>query len=200
MPISPISNPVDDDVAAALSAGASTGDAHPSTHIDQVAYNEAVETAVNAVITLSEATAAAQYLPISGGTLTGLLTLSGAPTADLHTATKKYVDDAATQVAINPQTGTSYTLVLADAGKLVTVSSAATHTLTVPPNSSVAFPAGTVINLLRRGAGKLQVAQGAGVTIESMSSNKFVDPQYGPASLTKLSNDVWHLGGRLASA
>lgn len=30
----------------------------------------------------------------SGGTLTGALTLSGAPTANLHAATKKYVDDA----------------------------------------------------------------------------------------------------------
>ncbi len=33
-------------------------------------------------------------LPIKGGTLTGALTLSGAPAADLHAATKKYVDDA----------------------------------------------------------------------------------------------------------
>lgn len=32
-------------------------------------------------------------LPITGGTLTGALTLSGAPTANLHPATKKYVDD-----------------------------------------------------------------------------------------------------------
>ena len=33
------------------------------------------------------------YLPKSGGTLTGALTLKGAPTADLQAATKKYVDD-----------------------------------------------------------------------------------------------------------
>ena len=31
-------------------------------------------------------------LNLSGGTLTGTLTLSGAPSADLHAATKKYVD------------------------------------------------------------------------------------------------------------
>ena len=35
-----------------------------------------------------------QKLPKAGGTLTGALTLSGAPTADLHAATKKYVDDS----------------------------------------------------------------------------------------------------------
>jgi len=32
------------------------------------------------------------YLPLAGGTLTGALTLSGAPTVDLHAATKAYAD------------------------------------------------------------------------------------------------------------
>jgi hypothetical protein len=35
----------------------------------------------------------------AGGTMTGALTLSGAPTVDLHAATKKYVDDIAGTVA-----------------------------------------------------------------------------------------------------
>lgn len=35
----------------------------------------------------------ARYLRLAGGVMTGLLTLSGAPTIDLHAATKKYVDD-----------------------------------------------------------------------------------------------------------
>jgi len=35
------------------------------------------------------------YVSTTGDTMTGLLTLSGAPTADLHAATKKYVDDTA---------------------------------------------------------------------------------------------------------
>lgn len=38
------------------------------------------------------------YLPKSGGTLTGALTLKGAPTSDLQAATKKYVDDSATSI------------------------------------------------------------------------------------------------------
>ena len=41
-----------------------------------------------------------QKLPKAGGTMTGALTLSGAPTADLHAATKKYVDSAAAQASI----------------------------------------------------------------------------------------------------
>lgn len=43
------------------------------------------------------------YLPKSGGTMTGALTLKGAPTADLQAATKKYVDDKAPLV-INAST------------------------------------------------------------------------------------------------
>jgi hypothetical protein len=44
---------------------------------------------------ISTATQAAldAKLALAGGTLTGALTLSGAPTVDLHAATKKYVDD-----------------------------------------------------------------------------------------------------------
>jgi hypothetical protein len=39
------------------------------------------------------------YLAKAGGTMTGAITLSGAPTVDLHAATKKYVDDIAGTVA-----------------------------------------------------------------------------------------------------
>lgn len=38
--------------------------------------------------------AGAQFLPLTGGTLTGALTLAAAPSEDLQAATKKYVDDA----------------------------------------------------------------------------------------------------------
>ena len=33
-----------------------------------------------------------EYLPLTGGTMTGLLTLSGLPTSENHAANKKYVD------------------------------------------------------------------------------------------------------------
>lgn len=38
--------------------------------------------------------ALAKYLPLAGGTMTGKLKLSGAPTEDMDAATKKYVDDS----------------------------------------------------------------------------------------------------------
>ena len=39
-----------------------------------------------------------KQLPIAGGTMTGALTLSGAPTNNLHAATKKYVDDSVSSI------------------------------------------------------------------------------------------------------
>ena len=43
---------------------------------------------------------------------------------------------ATAMVAINAQTGTTYTTVLTDDGKLITASNAASIALTIPPNSS----------------------------------------------------------------
>lgn len=47
-----------------------------------------------AVVTYALASQLTAYLPKSGGTLTGALALAGAPTQDLHPATKLYVDQA----------------------------------------------------------------------------------------------------------
>ena len=45
---------------------------------------------------ITQEQADARYLQLVGGTMTGALTLSGAPTSDLQAATKKYVDDQIT--------------------------------------------------------------------------------------------------------
>ena len=67
--------------------------------------------------------------------------------------------------AFNAQTGTTYTLVAADAAnKLVTTSNAAAVTVTIPPS---VFTAGNTINVQSIGVGLTSFAQGAGVTITS---------------------------------
>ena len=72
---------------------------------------------------------------------------------------------ASAALAFNAQTGTTYTLVAADAdNKLVTMSNASAITLTVPPSI---FTAGQQINVASIGAGLTTFAAGAGVTITS---------------------------------
>lgn len=114
-------------------------------------------------------------------------------TTDTQTLTNKAVD-----IAINAQTGTTYTLVLTDTGKLVTLSNAAAITMTVPPNVDVAFSVGTVVALEQIGAGQVTVAAGAGVTIQSKGGLTKINGQFAGASLHKQATNTWWLVGNLA--
>lgn len=112
-------------------------------------------------------------------------------------AVKTYVDNALGIQSINEQTGTTYTFVLTDTGKLVTGSNASSITFTVPPNSSVAFAVGTHIDITQTGAGVLSIAAGAGVTINSQDSNLKIFARYVSATLIKTATDTWLLVGNL---
>jgi hypothetical protein len=109
------------------------------------------------------------------------------------------VFELATEVPINAQTGTTYTLVLADAGKLITSSNASDITITVPANADVAFPVGTRIDILSIGAGLTSLAAGAGVTINSKDSNLKLTAQGSAASLIKTDTNTWWLVGDLSA-
>ena len=100
--------------------------------------------------------------------------------------------------AIRTYTGTSDTLVLGDAQNIVESNNASANTLTVPPNSSVAFPVGTSIALAQYGAGKTAVAAGAGVTIRSADNYLKLRVRYSTATLYKRGTDEWVLAGDLA--
>ena len=127
--------------------------------------------------------------------------------------TAKIVDNAVTQakladrvigsaeydnMTLNAQTGTTYTLVLTDAHKLVTLSNASAITLTVPTNSSVAFEIGDQVNLLQLGAGQVTVS-GSGVTFRSEGSKLKLKGQYAMATLVKIGTDEWVLLGNTAA-
>lgn len=94
---------------------------------------------------------------------------------------------------------TNYTLVLADAEKCVDVNSADARTITVPPNSSAAFPVGTRIDLGRTGVGTVEIVAGAGVTIQT-GPGRFLRAQHSTAFLQKRSTDTWRLAGDLSAS
>lgn len=103
------------------------------------------------------------------------------------------------RTGINTQTGTTYTLVLSDKGKVVERNNAAANTLTVPPNSSVAFPVSSWIDLRQMGAGQTTIAAGAGVTIRSNGAKLKLTGQYAGATLTKRATDEWTIDGNLSA-
>ena len=97
---------------------------------------------------------------------------------------------------VNAQTGTSYTLVLADAFKTVTSSNGSAQTITIPPNSSVAFSVGDRIDIMMLGSGTTTVTGGSGVTLNGVSTGSgAISAQYVAVSCIKLATDTWVLMG-----
>lgn len=101
-----------------------------------------------------------------------------------------------TTVVSNTQSGTTYTAALADAGRCVEMNNSAANTFTVPPNSSVAFPVGTVIEVCQYGAGQTTIAAGAGVTIRNPSSLT-TRAQFSTVTLRQRAANEWVLTGDL---
>src|SRR5688572_6681312 len=101
-------------------------------------------------------------------------------------------------VVANRQTA-SYTLVLGDHNKVIEMNVASANDLTVPLNSTVAFPVGTCIELFQYGAGQTTIVPTGGVTIRSSGGKLKITGQYSGASLRKIATDEWSLVGDIAT-
>ena len=123
--------------------------------------------------------------------------LTGGGTSGTVTVSFDYA--VGNQMIENAQTGTTYTLALSDAGKIVTLSNASAITLTIPTNASVAFPVNTRIDLLQYGAGQVSVSATGGVTLYSSGSRVKLTGQYSGATLWKKAADTWVLIGDIAA-
>lgn len=101
-----------------------------------------------------------------------------------------------TAITANTQAG-SYQLVAGDAGKVIEMNAAGATVLTIPTNAAVAFPVGTVIDLVRLGAGGVTVAAAGGVTLRSPGGLVALAQQYSAGTLRKRAADEWVLTGDL---
>ena len=104
---------------------------------------------------------------------------------------------APSELTLNAQVGTTYTLVLSDSSKFVTCSNASAVVVTVPPNSSVAFPTGTQVNIMMLGVGSTSISPGSGVTISSSGNKYTLNAQYAVTTLLKIDTNTWVAIGNL---
>ena len=133
------------------------------------------------------------FLKLKGGT-TGYV-LSKASGTDLDFT---WIEQDDTTLSFNAQTGTTYTLVIADLGKLVTLSNASSITLTVPPS---VFSTGNQIHIQQIGAGQVTFAQGSGVTITSTgatASAPKLRAQYSAATVICTASNTFTILGDLS--
>ena len=103
---------------------------------------------------------------------------------------------ATAMIAINAQTA-SYTAVLTDDGKLITMSVATSNNFTVPPNSSVAFGIGTQLNIAQLSTGATTIVAGSGVTLNSDGAKLKLNAQYAVATCVKTDTNTWFVVGNL---
>lgn len=114
-----------------------------------------------------------------------------------HTSTVHGVINAITTVPSSTKTA-NYTLALSDSGEVVEMNLGTALTLTVPPNSSVAFPAGTVVEVYRMGAGTVTLVAGSGVTLTTPAGSPLtLRVQGSTVSLRKRATDEWVISGDL---
>ena len=139
---------------------------------------------------------------LSGGTITSsgtiaidstVATLTGTQTLTNKTLTSPVINSAKTTIGFNAQTGTTYTLVLADQDKLVTLSNASAVTVTVPNGI---FSTGQSINLQQLGAGQVTVASDGTTTITGTGTK--LSTQYSAATLICTGTNTFTLIGDLA--
>jgi hypothetical protein len=115
--------------------------------------------------------------------------------AATQTLTNKTLTAPKVNLAFNAQTGTTYTLVAADSGKLVTTSNASAITVTVP---SGVFTAGEQINLQSIGVGQTTIASDGTTTITSTPGLK-IRAQYSAATLICTGTNTFTLIGDLSA-
>ena len=100
-------------------------------------------------------------------------------------------------VALNTQTGATYTLTTSDVNRLVNMNSASAQTVTIPPNSTASIATGSQILIARQGAGEVTIAPAGGVTIYAAQSYYRLNYQYSGATVVKISTDIWYVFGDL---
>lgn len=107
---------------------------------------------------------------------------------------------SADEITVKSESGAAYTLVLSDAQKMIRLTNGSVAVVTVPPNSSVAFPIGTQVIFEQASTGPVTIQGGAGVTVNSEGGKDDTVGQYAICAIIKVATDTWTLFGNLEAA
>jgi hypothetical protein len=88
---------------------------------------------------------------------------------------------------------------LTDNNNIVEMEVGTANNYTIPPNSSVAFPVGTQMDIVQTGAGQTTIVAGVGVTIHSANSALKIAARWGAATIYQRAADEWVLAGTITT-
>ncbi len=166
-----------------------SGKEHDTQHVNVNGAVVALETKLG----LTDSNAAANAVLVGSGASTTAWTTSPTVTGTLTAGV------AVGQAVDLDRKTADYTLVLADAGKVIEINSGSSENVTIPPNSGVAFPLGTQVVVVRLGAGAVVITEGSGVTTRSDGDKNKIKSQYSSCVLIKHETDEWYILGNLDS-
>ncbi len=146
---------------------------------------------------------ATNTLLLPGGNTIGNANATLVSNTGTQTLTNKTLTAPIINLELNAQTGTTYTFVSTDSGKLVTASTSATQTYSIPTNATTAFPVGTQINIIQIGAGQVTInAVTPGTTTIGSTGATSTAPklraQYSAATCIKAGTDLWYVVGDIS--
>ena len=179
---------VDEDGISVANGTASTGAV--------LRLGEATANGTNYVAVQAPASLAANTtytLPTADGTNGQVLSTNGSGTLSWATAS----GGGTSYSTVRTQSGTTYTLVLGDAGDYIQTTSTTAVTITVPLQSSVAWAADTEIYFEQNNTGQITIAGASGVTINSSETLKSF-ARYSVIALKRVAENVWTLTGERA--
>lgn len=142
-------------------------------------------------VTVANLLAGASAPVTSVNSLTGVVSIDAGNLADFNFDGNAILGFDAT---LNDQTGTAYTLVAADAGKIITCNNGSAVTVTVPSG----LGAGFTCSVIQKGAGQVSFTASS-TTINNRQSHTKIAGQHGVASLVATAADVFVLAGDTAS-
>jgi hypothetical protein len=186
-----------------LEWGSDSTYAQPTIGSTAITSGATVTTIAGLTLTSSTITTPILTLSSTSSTTSGIIAFDAS-------ADKVYVGDgtnavefASSTLLLNAQTGTTYTFAAADKDKLVTASTSAAQTYSIPTNATTAFPIGTQINVIQIGAGQVTIqAASSGTTTVSSTGATSTAPklrvQYSSATLIKAGTDLWYVVGDIS--
>jgi hypothetical protein len=101
---------------------------------------------------------------------------------------------------INVQTGTTYTLVFDDRGKILEFNNASAITVTVPADATAPFYDGDVMEVVQTGDGNVTFSPAGGVTIDGFGGLLTLNGQWSSATLIKRTANTWEFLSKTTTA
>ncbi len=95
----------------------------------------------------------------------------------------------------NVQTGTAYTLVATDRGKLLEFSNSGSIALTIPTNAAVTFEIGDRVDVLLASTGTITIGGAPGVSVAAEGGITTISSQWTRVTLIKRTTDDWVVTG-----